>query len=160
MRVLSIVAATLLLAILLSIMAWPSPWHHMAPMWTLLVLIYWATAFPRRVGVLAGFATGLILDALQGSTFGVHAIPLALGCYIAISIHSRMRLAPVWQQAIIVLLIAFLVRGLELWLRGALGAPVDAAWFAIAPLTTALLWPVVFWSLRSVRRSLLLHLIE
>lgn len=160
MRVLLVVALTLLPAILLSLMSWPAPWHHATPMWPLLVLIYWATAFPRRVGVFTAFVTGLILDALQGSAFGVQAIPLAVGAFIAVSSHSRTRVAPVWQQAVIVLLIAFVVRGLELWLRGSLGAPVNAMWFAIAPLTTALLWPPVYWGLRALRRRLLLHIID
>ena len=52
---------------------WAAPWR---PPWVALVLLYWCFAVPERVGVLAGWGCGLVLDVLVGTLVGQHALAL------------------------------------------------------------------------------------
>ena len=59
-----------------------------------LVLVYWCLALPERVGVLAGWSIGLVLDVLNGSILGQHAFGLAFVAYVALQYHRRVRVYP------------------------------------------------------------------
>ena len=76
-----VIAASLLLALLLSV--WPLPlWAQWGrPEWVAMVLIYWVLALPARVGIGVCWFTGLVLDILEGSPPGQNALALGVVAY-------------------------------------------------------------------------------
>lgn len=130
--------------------SWALPWR---PAWVAMVLVYWCIALPERIGILAGWCVGLLLDVLNGSLLGQHAFGLALVAYIAILYHRRVRVFPVFQQSAFVGSIVFVYTLLMLWIYNLLGSVKYGYVYLFAALTTALLWPWMFIILRDVRRK-------
>jgi rod shape-determining protein MreD len=63
-----------------------------------------------------------------------------------------MRLFPLWQQALVVLIMLLVYRLLVLWVSGASGEPPPSLWYWMPAATGTLLWPWIFLTLRGVRR--------
>lgn len=152
------VLISLLAAMALTIVPLPDVLSTARPEWVLLVLVYWGMAFPRRVGILVAFVTGLFLDVLQQQLLGQNALTLALAMFIVLQIYPRMRVFPIWQQAVVVALLVTLTRVLHNWIQGAIGLAPGSIWYWTPIVTSALLWPVVYHILRDARRRWLLHL--
>jgi rod shape-determining protein MreD len=129
---------------------WAEIWR---PAWVALVLIYWCVTIPQHAGVLTGWLLGLLLDVLTGTLLGQHALALCVTAFLALKLHQRIRVLPVWQQGISVFALILCYQLLLLWINGALGRPVAAVWaYWSSPLTSALLWPWIYTLLRDLRR--------
>ncbi|WP_018871878.1 rod shape-determining protein MreD [Thioalkalivibrio sp. ALJ16] len=152
------VLATLLVALALAIIPIPETLRPARPEWLALVMIYWAMAFPSRIGILTAFASGLLLDTLLGQLLGQNAIALAVMTYIVLQIHPRLRVYPVWQQMLVVAILIALYKLLALWPQGITGFPPGSILYWSPILTSALVWPLIFLLLRDLRRRWLLHL--
>lgn len=152
------IVISLLLALVLAILPLPQALSPLRPEWVLLVLVYWGTAFPRRVGILTAAGMGLCLDILGQQLLGQNAITLAIVAFVVSQIYPRLRVFPVWQQAMVVGFLVLLTRSIDLWIRGASGFPPETLVFWLPVLTSALLWPLVYRVLRATRRRWLLHL--
>ena len=152
------VLLSLLAAMALTIVPLPEAIAPLRPEWVLLVLVYWGMAFPRRVGILVAFITGLFLDVLHQHLLGQNALTLALAMFVVLQIYPRMRVFPVWQQAVVVAFLVAFTRLLHIWIQGAIGLPPGSIWYWSPVITSALLWPVVYHILRDARRRWLLHL--
>lgn len=148
-----LIALTFILALMGHMVALPDWAENLRPDWLILVLIYWCIALPERVGVGIGWLAGLLLDVANGALLGQNAFALAIVAYLAIRLHQRMRLFPLWQQSVSVLLLVLLHLMLVLWVKGAIGQPTGTWAYWLPALTSMLLWPMVFMILRSLRRS-------
>lgn len=147
-----VIAASFVVALMLTALPmpdWASLWR---PAWVALVLIYWCMAVPSRDGVLVGWIVGLLLDVMSGTLLGQHALALAVTAFIAHKLHRRVRVLPVWQQGVTVFGLVFVFQALVLWINGIKGMPVTLAAYLAAPLVSMLLWPWVFVVLRDARR--------
>ncbi len=149
-----VILLSFMLAIMLTEAPMPAPLEWGRPQWTALVLIYWVAALPHRVGPWYGWIVGLLLDILQGSLLGVHALSLALIAVIVQSLHQRFRMYPVWQQALFVLVMVGLYQLLLNWGQSLRGASSDSLLFLLPSLVSAFIWPWLFVLLRSIRRIL------
>ncbi len=145
---LSFVVAFMLTA--LPMPTWASLWR---PGWVVLALIYWCMAVPGRAGVVLGFVLGLLLDVLSGTLLGQHALALSLVAFVTLRFHRRVRVLPLWQQAISVFSLVFAYQLVVLWINGIQGMPVSPSAFWASPLVSTLLWPWVFIMLRDARRK-------
>ncbi|WP_038051967.1 rod shape-determining protein MreD [Thioalkalivibrio sp. ALJ1] len=152
------VLLTLLAALALAIIPIPDALRPARPEWLALVLIYWAMAFPSRIGILTAFVAGLMLDTLLGQLLGQNAIALAVVTYIVLQIHPRLRVYPVWQQMIVVALLMALFKLLALWPQGITGFPPGSILYWLPVVTSTLAWPLMYFLLRDMRRRWLLHL--
>ncbi len=152
MRGYGVILTTLLLALVLSVLPMPAEMAFYRPHWVALALIYWCMALPEKVGVGFAFLCGLLLDILTGTLLGQHAFGLSLVAYLTLKSYRRVRVFPLWQQAIFVAVLLLLERVLFFWVNGALGLPTSspAAW--TTPLIGGLLWPWTFIILRDLRR--------
>ena len=128
---------------------WALAWR---PSWIAMVLIYWCMALPQRVGVLTGWVVGLVLDVLHGSILGQHAFGLAFVAWIALLYHQRIRVFPIAQQALFVALTVFVYLFAMLQVYNLLGSVEYQYSYLLGALTSALLWPWIFYVLRDVRR--------
>jgi rod shape-determining protein MreD len=144
---------TFILALVLTIAPLPEWGRYLRPDWAGLVLIYWCLAVPDRVGVGTGWVLGLAVDLLTGTLLGQHALALALVAYVTLKFHQRVRLFPVWQQALTVMVLLMLHQLLALWISRIIGRP-GVPWFFWAPsLLGMLLWPLLYVLLRALRRG-------
>lgn len=147
-----VIALSFLVAFMLTAMPlpdWALPWR---PAWIALALVYWCMALPQRVGVLSGWAIGLILDVMHGSILGQHAFGLAFVAYVVLQYHQRLRVFPLVQQAVIIGSIVFVYLFAMLWIYKLLGSVDYGFSYLFGAITTGLLWPWVYIILRDVRR--------
>lgn len=143
---------TFCFALILTILPLPEWARVFRPQWVALVLIYWSMALPHRVGVGYGFIFGILLDVLTGTLLGQHALGLSVVAYTTLKLHQRIRVFPLWQQSLVVLLLLVVEHLLALWVMGAINErPPGLIYWAVPPIG-ALLWPWVFVVLRDLRR--------
>lgn len=147
-----VIPGTLVLALMLTIVPLPAWAMPLRPEWAAIVLIYWVMALPHRVGVGVGWVYGLLLDVLKGALLGQHALGLALVAYLVQHLHQRVRVFPLWQQAISIGLILFPYLLIGLWIRGIIGRPPGTWWYWAPLFTSILVWPLAFVFLRHLRR--------
>lgn len=148
-----IILLTLLATFLLTAMPLPDTVRPLRPDWVLLVLIYWAMALPHRVGVGFAWVCGLLIDVLTGLLLGQHALAYSIVVYLTLKLHQRLRLYPLWQQALSILVLLGLGQLLLLWINGMIGRPVHSWLYWLPSLVGALLWPFIFLFLRGLRRG-------
>ncbi|MGD2137031.1 MAG: rod shape-determining protein MreD [Gammaproteobacteria bacterium] len=146
-----VILLSFIAALLLTIIPLPEWARYGRPDWVCLVLIYWCMAVPERVGVITGWFMGLLLDLLSGTLLGQHALSLTIVAGLTLKLHQRIRLFPVWQQALTVLILLVLNQLLALWVSRIIGRP-GVGWYYWAPsLTGMLIWPPIYYVLRQLR---------
>lgn len=148
----AVILLTFLVALMLTMIPLPNWAQGLGPHWLLLVLVYWSMAIPARIGVGVAWIMGLLLDVAYDDLLGQHALSLAIVIFLTLNLHQRLRIYPVWQQAIVILVFSIIYDMINLWIKGISGyAP--SIWLYILPsFSTAVIWPVVFLVLRHVRR--------
>jgi rod shape-determining protein MreD len=133
---------SVLAGLILSVLPLPY-WLNIArPDFLVIVVLYWSIMVPRAGGITLAFAAGLLLDAFKGVVLGQHALALCLASYIAIKLHLRVRIFPIWHQALTVFWLLALYQFMLFWIDGATGHAITnyARW--IPAFTGAALWPV------------------
>jgi rod shape-determining protein MreD len=148
-----VILITFIIALLLTIIPLPDWLRYVRPDWVGLALIYWCLALPERVGVGTGWMTGLLVDLLTGTLLGQHALSLTVVAWLTLKFHQRMRLFPVLQQAVTVMVLLIVHQLLALWISRIIGRPA-APWYVWMPaITGMLIWPPTFSMLRGLRRG-------
>jgi rod shape-determining protein MreD len=108
-----------------------------------LVILYWCIQEPRLIGVGVAWGLGLMMDVVDATVFGQHALAYAVLAYGAGYFRRRVLRFPLWQQAAQVAVLLLLSSGLVLLVRLAGGAPPPRWTYVVGSLTGALLWPLV-----------------
>ncbi|MDO8826074.1 rod shape-determining protein MreD [Methylophaga sp.] len=145
----SVIYITLLIAILLLLVPLPDNLRYARPEWVVMTLIYWAMALPQRVSIGVAWFTGLVVDVVTGGVLGIHAFAYSLVIYLVGRLHLQLRQYPLWQQAITILSLVFLVHFTVMF-----NAPISFSWTNwMTILTSTLVWPLVYAVLRKIRRS-------
>ncbi|MEY4762914.1 MAG: hypothetical protein RLZZ200_2770 [Pseudomonadota bacterium] len=138
-----LVYGTVFVALLLMLVPLPRFLSVLRPPLVALVILYWSTMSPRSGGILVGFLSGLLIDLLQGSLLGEHALALSLVTYLAVRMHLMTRAKPIFEQGLLVLIGLLLHEGLIWAIDGWSGHPLNN-WLRWLPcFTGAALWPVV-----------------
>lgn len=143
---------SIVVALMLSMVPLPDSAMWFWPQWTTLVVIYWCVATPARVGIGVGWLVGLLLDVAHGTLLGHHALGLAVVAFIAIKLHQRVRVFPLWQQALTVLVLVAMDQMLVLWVKGIIGTSPQTWTYWMPSLASMLVWPLVYGMLRRSRR--------
>lgn len=124
------------------------------PQWTALVVIFWITTIPERIGVFWSFFAGLMLDVVTGSLLGQHALSFSVMGYLAVELQQRIALFRDWQQAVSIWLLLTVERLLSLWVLSATNQPTPSLSYWNTTLVSMLLWPWVAALLRGLVRRL------
>ena len=124
-----------------------------SPDWIQLVLIYWLLAVPSVIGLLGSWFIGIIADVTLGSTLGMHALTYVAISFIIMQSYKFLRYLTVYQQAIIILIILILKYTILLWIDRLLDINDYTLSIYWTPLMSAILWPIVFYILRFIRRK-------
>jgi rod shape-determining protein MreD len=133
---------SVLAGLILSVLPLPYWLNITRPDFLVIVVLYWSIMVPRAGGLTLAFLAGLLLDAFKGVVLGQHALALCLASYIAIKLHLRVRIFPVWHQALTVFWLLALYQFMLFWIDGMTGHQITnyARW--IPAFTGAALWPL------------------
>ena len=148
----NIILLSFVAAFILSMVPLPHIIQSIRPEFVLLVLIYWCIALPERISVGIGWVVGIFYDVAIDSLLGQHALTFALVAYLSIQLHQRIRVFPIWQQAITVFIFMMLQGSISLWIKGMIGDTPPISVFIWPAIMTAMFWPVAFVLMRQVRR--------
>jgi rod shape-determining protein MreD len=151
----------IVLTLLVGLVANTLPMSGMAltlkPDFLALVLLYWCIQEPRLIGVGVAWCLGLMMDVVDATVFGQHALAYSVLAYGAGYFRRRVLRFPLWQQAAQVAALLLLSSGLVLLVRIAGGASPPRWTYVVGSLTGALLWPpvtvVLQWPQRPQRSS-------
>jgi len=134
---------TIVVAVLLSII--PLPEHIKAywPDWISLLVFYWVLALPLQLGVMFGWANGLLEDIVSFSLLGEHAIGKALiGTLVAMTHKNILRFNFIERMFTLLILQSISIAVVSWVNLLAFDTPVSSILWQPA-LTTALAWPLV-----------------
>ncbi len=151
-RRLWVLPATFVVAFVMFALPVGEEWKSYMPAWVTLVLIYWCLATPEKITLGTGWLIGLGLDILAFGLLGRYALTKTLITYLTRRVALRVRVYPVWQQSVFVLMLL----ALESVILVAIGYLIEgniqglAQWRALA--IGAALWPFIFWFLTHCRR--------
>jgi len=140
-------------ALALTVFPLPDSLAVARPEWVTLVLIYWCMALPNRIGVVSAWIIGLMLDVLRVGLLGQNALALCVIAYITLKLYQRLRVFPLWQQALSVFVLVALSQMLNLWVKGITGQSIDLMTYWLPSLSSMVAWPLVFITLRALRRK-------
>ena len=114
------------------------------PDWVAVVLLYWSLMAPRHFSLLTAFWMGIALDTLTGALLGQNALALLVIVYLAEKFHLRLRVFPLSQLAITVLLLLGLYEFILFWIDGMAGRTVPLIERWLPPLTGTLAWSALY----------------
>ncbi|MCP5017806.1 MAG: rod shape-determining protein MreD [Ketobacter sp.] len=140
---LGVVIFSLVVAGVLTAVPLPDWANVVRPAWVPLVLIYWVIAMPHRIGVISGWGTGLMLDALTGAVLGQNALALGLVAYVAYVLHMRIRVFPLWQQCLSILVLVGTYQLVSILVMRAVQITPWTFWYWVSVVVSALVWPLV-----------------
>lgn len=145
------IALSLLVALLLNWLPLHGIWLALRPDFVALVLLYWCTHKPYRVGIGIAWAVGIFADVADASLFGQHALSYSVLAFGGILLHRRVQMFDVREQSMQVfplLLISYAVFAIVHWqLRN------YVAWdYFLGSFTSALMWAPMTALLQTLRR--------
>jgi rod shape-determining protein MreD len=152
-----VIAASFLAALVLAIVPLPEGLLWGRPEWPALFLIYWTIALPYRVGTITGALLGLGLDVLEGAVLGQNALALVMVALLSMALYQRLRVFSLWQQAGVVFVLVGINQMVCQWVQNLEGVVNPSLVFLLPACSSALLWPVVLYSLRGLRRRYRVH---
>lgn len=107
-----------------------------------LVVVFWNIHQPRRVGVVAAFIGGVLMDVHQGALLGQHALAYTLLGYASVTLHRRLLWFGLGAQMAHVLPLFVTAQLLSTTIRLAAGGMWPDWGVVASPLIQTLLWPV------------------
>jgi rod shape-determining protein MreD len=142
---------SLLVALLLNWLPLHGIWLALRPDFVALVLLYWCTHKPHRIGIGIAWAIGIFADVADASLFGQHALSYSVLAFGGIMLHRRVQMFDVREQSLQVfplLLASYAVYAAVHWqLRS------FVAWeYFLGSVTSALLWAPMTALLQTLRR--------
>lgn len=148
-----VIHLSLIVGLTLMILPLPEWAQAYRPNWVALILIYWSMALPKRVGLWYALIAGLLVDTLQGTLLGQHALALVIIMYININFYQRIRVLSLPQQSLYIFTLLFVCQVMVVWVEGIMGRPTSVSAYLGAPMVGMMIWPWVFVILRDIRRK-------
>lgn len=144
----SFIIFSIIAALLLMLLPLPQWLQWYLPQWVPLILIYWVIALPHRLSIGSAWITGLLIDVLNGTSLGEHALALTVITFIAVKWHRQFRMFPLLQQMLVVCFLICLYLVLLFLIQGLQGYPMNNWIYWISIVTTTLCWPLAFFVLQ------------
>jgi rod shape-determining protein MreD len=152
-----IIAASFIIASVLTILPLPEWAVWFRPAWLPVVLISWLIAIPYRVGFGLAFFVGIVLDGLTGTLLGEHAFALLIIAFVVIKLYRQIRAFPLWQQAVATAVLLFIYHLLLIAVAGFAGEPANSRFMLLSVTTSMLLWPWLALVMRDLRKRFRIH---
>lgn len=143
---------TFFLAFILTLIPMPDWTVWLRPAWVLLILIYWSMELPYRINVGWAWTIGIILDLLNGSLLGEHALAMTITIYIVVHMQSRLRMFSILQQSLCIFLLVLFNQFILYCVQGFIGDLPRGWLYWSTSVTSMLLWPSIYSIIRDYRR--------
>ncbi len=140
---LRLVVGAFTIAFLLNLMPWSGVMLQVCPDFVLLILLYWALHQPRSVGQGLGFLLGLLMDVADSALLGQHALMYVVAIFLGQLLRVRVLQLSLPAQALHIGAILLLTQLIGVSLNLLLGRELPGAWMIVAPIVSAILWPVI-----------------
>ena len=147
-----VIPISFFVAIVLTLLPMPEWTIWLRPAWVLMVLIYWAMLTPYRVNVGTAWVIGILLDVLNGTLLGEHALALTFVTYLVVRMHTQLRVYPLMQQSMWIFLFVLIYQFILFCIQGFLGELPTTWLYWSSTVTSMLLWPWVFMLMRDYQR--------
>ncbi len=146
------IALSLFVAILLNWLPWSGLGLILRPDFVGLVLLYWCTHKPYRVGIGIAWMIGIFADVADASLFGQHALAYTVLAFGGTVLHRRIQMFDLRQQTMQIfplLLISYATYALVHWkMHGFI------VWeYFLGSVVSAALWIPLTVLLQNLRRS-------
>ena len=108
-----------------------------------MIIVFWCIHQPRRMGMGLAFLLGLLMDVVNGTLIGQHALAYTLLAFGAYAIHRRVLWFTQWQQALHVLVLLLIEQIVMMTVRMIASGTFPGWLIFFGPVLSALLWPVL-----------------
>jgi len=134
--------ASLLIAVILTIIPLGEQLSFWRPEWIALTLIHWALVIQDRVSLVMAFVVGIAIDTLYGSILGQHALGYVLVTYLSVRLGLRMNPEAFLQQTALLIATLGLYLLISLWVQG-VTSNSDGSWlYWVTLLSSIIIWPI------------------
>ena len=146
-----LILLTILLSLFVSLITLPIGYY--SPEWILLVLIYWAIAIPSINKLFLAFLLGFLTDIVLGQVLGISSLFYVILVYIVLRLYNSLRYMTIAQQSFVIFFLIIIKQHLLIWAYIMIGQTIEYQAILIGSFMNALLWPLIFFTLRYVRRK-------
>lgn len=140
------------MAIALTLLPMPNWTIWFRPAWVLMVLIYWAMITPYRVSVGVAWLTGMVMDLLNGTLLGEHALAYTIVIHFVSRWYLRLSMYPMLQQGFSIFIFVLMYQFVLYCIQGFIGKLPTSQFYWLSTVTSTLLWPWLYVLLRGHRR--------
>ena len=132
----------MLLTTMMTIMPLPDFFYGIRVEWVAMAVIFFSIMNVSLMGVIAAWIIGFLLDLLQGSLLGEHALIFSVISYLSYRFRFQIRVYPDWQIMIAILFLLSFGNLISVWIRGFSGRVlfITEEWMSI--FIAAFIWPV------------------
>tara|TARA_Y100001936_G_scaffold218236_1_gene230746 strand:+ start:3538 stop:4005 length:468 start_codon:yes stop_codon:yes gene_type:complete len=146
-----IILITIIFGLFLTLITLPLGYY--APEWMLLVVVYWAIAMPSNNKMILAFLSGIILDIVFGQALGVSSLFYVVLIYFILRLYNSLRYMTIAQQAVVLFFFIFIKQHLLVWLYYIIDRNIEYQALLIGSIISAFVWPLIYYTLRFVRRK-------
>ena len=146
-----LILLTILLSLFVSLITLPVGYY--SPEWILLVLIYWAIAIPSINKLFLAFLLGFLTDIILGQVLGMSSLFYVILIYIVLRLYNSLRYMTIAQQSFVIFFLIIVKQHLLIWAYMIIGKTIEYQAILIGSFMNALLWPLIFFALRYIRRK-------
>ena len=123
--------------------------------WLKMTVIYFSIFNVSLIGIISVWFSGLILDILTGGLMGENALILAVLSYLSYRFRFQVKVYPMWQIMIVVLILLSLGELIALWIHGVSGNMFFNIYDWINIGIAVLVWPIFMKVVEKMQASFL-----
>ena len=142
LRNLFFIWSMILLSIILTVMPVPELLDQYRLPWLTMTVIFFSIFNISLIGIISVWFSGLILDIMTGGLMGENALILAVLSYLSYRFRFQIRIYPMWQIMLIVLMLLSLGELISLWINGVSGTMSFNIYDWINVGIAVLVWPI------------------
>ena len=146
-----IILITIILGLFISLTTLPLGYY--APEWMFLISVYWAIALPSNNKMLLAFLSGIIFDIVFGQVLGISSLFYVVLIYFILRLYNSLRYMTIAQQAVVLLFFILIKQHLLVWAYYIIDRNIDYQALLIGSVISAIVWPLIYYTLRFVRRK-------
>ena len=146
-----LILLTILLSLFVSLVTLPLGYY--SPEWILLVLIYWSIAIPSINKLFLAFVLGFLVDIVLGQVLGISSLFYVILIYIVLRLYNSLRYMTIAQQSFVIFFLIIIKQHLLIWAYIVIDKTIEYQAILVGSFMSALLWPLIFFALRFVRRK-------
>lgn len=143
LRLYTLISLSVMLGLLVSIYPLSPAFNSLRPELLCLLVIYWVTNLPLRLGIFFSASVGLMQDLVEGVVWGAHAAGLAMVAYVCIRAYQRIKNYSVWHQALWIFVFVGIHQIIVNWFQGLAGYRQPPLDLLISTAISALFWPLL-----------------